>query len=397
MGFSNAAQPTDFRVQFNKQRLIFLDGLRGLAAFYVMVEHARWLLWEGFTEGYLKHPEAYPLPAKLLVYFMLIFSFGHQAVLLFFVLSGFVIHLRYAQQIEQQGSAARFDWRAYMLRRIKRLYPPFLFALLLTFLLDHYGAGLGYSIYTQNTAYPLINLNINSHFEPLTLLGSLLFVMTVYVPVWGSNGPVWSLVFEWWFYMVYPLFWAMSRRSIRLATLILVALFLLSFLPWSGVFLLAKTLFSLMLSWWFGALLADIYVGRITFKFWKIGLLSLLLPILLPLVIPISTLSAPFLTLEDIAWGVGFAGLIAACLSWQNRGGSLRILETFKPLGDCSYTLYVIHFPILTLLSGYVMSRASDGLLPRDFGWTFVGVALCLAIAFGLHFFTERPFIARRS
>src|SRR5665647_3307561 len=29
--------------------LLFLDGLRGLAAFYVMVGHARWLLWEGYS------------------------------------------------------------------------------------------------------------------------------------------------------------------------------------------------------------------------------------------------------------------------------------------------------------------------------------------------------------
>ena len=40
-----------------REQLVFLDGLRGLAAFYVLVGHARWLLWEGDTQ-YAAHPES---------------------------------------------------------------------------------------------------------------------------------------------------------------------------------------------------------------------------------------------------------------------------------------------------------------------------------------------------
>src|SRR5665213_1414486 len=38
--------------QTHEKYLQFLDGLRGLAALYVMVGHARWLLWEGYREGF---------------------------------------------------------------------------------------------------------------------------------------------------------------------------------------------------------------------------------------------------------------------------------------------------------------------------------------------------------
>src|SRR4029077_1171968 len=82
-----------------RARLAFLDGLRGLAAFYVMVGHARMLLWEGYSEGFLKHPSNYSIGAKAVVYFFSFFRYGYQVVLLFFVLSGFVIHLRYAKQL----------------------------------------------------------------------------------------------------------------------------------------------------------------------------------------------------------------------------------------------------------------------------------------------------------
>ena len=89
--------------------LRFLDGLRGLAALYVMIGHARWLLWEGYSEGYLQHPDSYSQAGKALVYFFSIFRYGREAVLFFFVLSGFVIHLRYARKLKAEvGSPSRF-------------------------------------------------------------------------------------------------------------------------------------------------------------------------------------------------------------------------------------------------------------------------------------------------
>jgi peptidoglycan/LPS O-acetylase OafA/YrhL len=193
--------------------------------------------------------------------------------------------------------------------------------------------------------------------------------------------------------MIYPFFWRLSRRSVALATAVMAGLWLLSFLPSSGILTLFSTIFALMLAWWFGVLLADIYTRRIRVKLAWLAPLTLLLPVLLPLVIPISSLSAPFLTLEDIAWGLGFTGLLALCLAWQNRGGSLRVLEVFKPLGDMSYTLYVIHFPILTLMSGILMSQTRDQVLPQRFDWTIAGILVCLGAAYAAHFFTERPFV----
>jgi peptidoglycan/LPS O-acetylase OafA/YrhL len=63
-----------------------------------------------------------------------------------------------------------------------------------------------------------------------------------------------------------------------------------------------------------------------------------------------------------------------------------------------SYTLYVTHFPILVLASGWLMSRSPKGLLPQHFGWVFAGMGTALLIAYGLHFIVERPFLtpARR-
>ena len=53
------------------QELNFLEPLRGIAAFVVLVGHARWLMWEGYSEGYLKHPETYSIIEKASVFFYL--------------------------------------------------------------------------------------------------------------------------------------------------------------------------------------------------------------------------------------------------------------------------------------------------------------------------------------
>src|SRR6516164_10849165 len=120
------------RARERRSRLAFLDGLRGLAAFYVMVGHARWLLWEGYSDGYKLHPERYSTMGKIIVHLLSAFRWGHEAVIFFFVLSGFVIHLRYAAGLAN-GSRDRFDFWPYFVRRARRLYPPLLAALAVTF------------------------------------------------------------------------------------------------------------------------------------------------------------------------------------------------------------------------------------------------------------------------
>ena len=51
---THTKQPRNPR-NVSDRNLVFLDGLRGLAALYVMVGHARWVLREGYSEGFLKH------------------------------------------------------------------------------------------------------------------------------------------------------------------------------------------------------------------------------------------------------------------------------------------------------------------------------------------------------
>jgi peptidoglycan/LPS O-acetylase OafA/YrhL len=370
--------------QASTTNLAFLDGMRGIAAAYVMVGHARWLLWEGYSEGYLRHPERYSLGGKALVYAGSAFRWGHEAVLFFFVLSGFVIHLRYARRL-QDGGDPRFDLGPYLYRRARRIYPPLIAALLITWGLDAFGAWLHLATADGTTLYPGMNVNIGRDHSLTTALRNLLCIM---FPVFGSDGPLWSLNFEWYFYLFYPAFYLVTRRSWVAATCLMVALSALGFAPiWPASLFWLRGVCAMMIVWWFGALLADCFVGRL-----RIHFASLVPALAAFLVLPFLHLGP---TSRDLVVGIGVAGFVAACFVLKERGASLAPLVRLGPLGEMSYTLYVVHFPILVLCSGLLM-RASGGTLPMHFGWVVVAIALCLTAAWALHFLVERPFTSRR-
>ncbi len=368
--------------------LFFLDGLRGLAAFYVLVGHARWLLWEGYSEGFVKHPHDYSRFETALVYASSLFRFGHEAVVFFFVLSGFVIHLRYSKQLYMNREEAQFDWTRYLMRRVRRLYPPLFLSLALTLALDLLGASLGFIIYQQKTPYPLINQNVLVPHDWFTGLGNLLFLMNSYVPTWGTNGPLWSLKFEWWFYMIYPVFWWLSKKSIALATGLMSCLWILSLFQLLTHIVLLNDVFSMMLAWWVGALLADVFTQRINVPFKRLS------PFLgFVILLPIFKTNS---VVHDILCSLMFGGLIAVCFAFQEKGRSLNLLDAIKPLGDMSYSLYVLHFPILVFMSGWLMSSSPGHCLPEHFGWSFVGILICLLVAYLAHLVVEVPFVTRK-
>lgn len=365
-----------------RRKLMFLDGLRGLAALYVLVGHARWLLWEGLAEGYRRHPNHYSLAGKLLVFGLSAFRWGHEAVLFFFVLSGFVIHLRYATGLARDPGY-QFGLASYLGRRARRLYPPLLFALAATWAVDTIGLKLQLPTALHATRYPLINANIGSDHSLRTLLANLVFIMT---PVFGSDGPLWSLNYEWYFYLLYPLVFLLARRSILGATVALVGLSVIGYAPiWPDALLWLRGVFQLMIVWWLGALLAERFARRLPVRYELVAGLMLA-----PLLLRVG-LFAPW---RDLVMGATFCGLIAFCFALQDRGWTLGSLARLQPLGEMSYTLYIVHFPIVVLMSGCLM-KASGGSLPEHFGWVALAIVLCVGLAWPLHLITERPFLPR--
>lgn len=156
-----------------------LDLIRALAACAVIVGHLRALFFVDFRQ--LSH-ECWPLQA---LYFLT--GFGHQVVVVFFVLSGFLI----SSTVIRSHVLGKWSWRDYAVNRATRLYVVLIPGLLLGFFWDRLGSRLfaAKGIY----AHPLADLGPAVPLQNFTsgnFLGNLFFLQTIFCDTFGSNGPL---------------------------------------------------------------------------------------------------------------------------------------------------------------------------------------------------------------
>jgi peptidoglycan/LPS O-acetylase OafA/YrhL len=371
----------------------FLDGLRGLAAVFVLIHHASFLLIRGSlvqlqSFGHVTPARLHPTFYRWLNLTLDPFRYGHVAVVFFFVLSGFVIHLRYAREMRNNPLGARFGWPGFVWRRVRRLYPPLLLAIGLTSLLYAIGSHLSPTLYRGMSLYSWDNGAAVADTRWTTLLANLTFLMPFYAPWWSGNSPLWSLGYEWWFYMLYPAFWWITKQSLWASTGLMAGLFVLSLFPSAWPSSLACKVLGLMPTWWLGVLLAEVYIGRIRLSFAWLSPLMLLMAAFQIRSLPDQV--------KTLVLGLGFAGVLAFCFTLRGRGYRLRLLSQLKPLGDMSYTLYVTHIPILILLSSLLIFRSPRSTLP-DAPWVLLtGVATAISFAWLAHWVVEAPFTRPR-
>lgn len=168
----------------NKAFSIYLDLVRFTAACLVYLYHSNQRLLS--TEL---------LPAS---------NFGHSAVVVFFVLSGFVI--AYITETKEN------QWITYAASRISRVYSVAVPALLLTIALDAVGRHLYPALYD----YPFDNF-------PIRIISSLMMLNeTWFISITSfSNVPYWSIGYELWYYVAFA---AASFLPLRLAYIALIAL-----------------------------------------------------------------------------------------------------------------------------------------------------------------------------
>lgn len=189
---------------------VVMDALRCVLALMVAFAHAWYLLIAD-----------YPGQATTIAsagYFLA--GFAHASVILFFVLSGYWI----AKSVDRRMTAG-WAWTGYAIDRLARLLVVVLPALVIGGILDAIGLYcLESSTHTGATDTYVLNNNLAERLGWQTLLGNILFLQSIAVPPFGTNGPLWSLAYEFWFYIWFPALWVSWRRrrpSPLLATLLL--------------------------------------------------------------------------------------------------------------------------------------------------------------------------------
>jgi peptidoglycan/LPS O-acetylase OafA/YrhL len=184
-------------------RLEFLDGLRGLSCFYVLLFHVATLKLEGHGDP--------STPARIVLAWL---NEGRLAVVFFIVLSGFSLMLPVARA-NTSGLAGGFG--RFMRRRARRILPPYYAALVLSMaVIVSYNAlavrfGLGQRI-------------DDAALEPGSIVSHLLLIHNVSFDwVYRINGPLWSVATEWQIYWVFALAMLPLRRFVGDAWTVVLA------------------------------------------------------------------------------------------------------------------------------------------------------------------------------
>ncbi|QQN72988.1 acyltransferase [Croceicoccus sp. YJ47] len=340
----------------------WMDALRMLAAVVVLLNHVRDLLWVDYNGERIWAP----------VYFMA--GYGHEAVMIFFVLSGFWITGSVMRRIDRPDF-----WQRYMLDRLSRLYVVLIPALLLGGVLDYVGSVvMNWPLYSGESGAHTVEMAVRDRLGLGTLLINLAFLQGLVGPTFGSNGPLWSLAYEFWFYAWFPAiaFVIVQRRFTLIAVSLLLAWFYpqvtLGFMSW----LMGTALY-------FAIIRYQSVMDRIGAKpkRWLAGML------LLNLVVLLYTRTVAGAA-SDLLVAVCFTGLLFVAISATHWLPSApRFLVLLGKQG--SFSLYAIHFPIAIFVCSALLAMLGGERLQPSFASLGAMVAIMVTIVGIAYYFAK--------
>jgi peptidoglycan/LPS O-acetylase OafA/YrhL len=339
-----------------------LNSIRAITALIIVIYHAKFILWCGGNEYIAKiglnHWLEYPLLAL-----DLLSSNGEPIVVCFFILSGFVITHSF-----RKSNYAIIQFYAI---RLIRIFIPFIFSIFLsiaTLSLVHWlNPGIfENSIREYNSRLIVAWNNLNL----ISIIKSIFFIKNKeYI---GLNFVYWSLLHEVIFYLIYPIYDRIKMKGRIALTIVLTGFYALfqNHLIYYQIFFLV------------GILIYDNF-SKIDSKpiFSNRKLYILLLPVLYVIMtinfimhwkIP-ADLTAAILSI------FAFDFVISYKLKWSG------IVNYFA---EFSYTLYLVHLPIL-LLTYCLLALLTNQVVFYERYYYYTGVIIAV-IGAKMLFFSEK-------
>lgn len=349
-----------------QERFHFLDGLRGIASFMILMHHSVTSAIRGAL-----HSIGLPVIGDYFAWFT------QSGVELFFVLSGVVLLRPFLR------GQRKFNVLNYFYRRIKRIYPPYWAALL-------FSAGVSWYIY----AYPTWYTNAVWH---LFFLWKEVLKESVIINFDGGyyNLAWWSLSVELLFYIIVPVIIFIFPKQYKVNNTNVI------------VSIIVTLALSVALELWLTAYHHEIY----DFRHLKVNVYQFIC-------YPVCFLMGVFLAARDFTpreayvmlscglilvlashfylpvvnpgYGLVYAGIVTLSFT---EGTFRRFLS--HPLmiwfGERSYSLFLIHFAVFYLTDNIVAQFVGSGMLYGVLS-RGIGIPLALFMAMLLFHFVERPF-----
>jgi peptidoglycan/LPS O-acetylase OafA/YrhL len=306
------------------KKLNILEAVRGGAALYVFIGHFVLMTFIDRTNKV-----------------SILFKFGQEAVILFFLMSGFVIQFSYAKK--------QIPFSEYFKKRFLRIYPLFLLSIFMVF---------------------IHNIFSGSPLELRTILGNLFMLQDVetikpgtIVTTYG-NSALWSLSYEWWFYMLFIPISNFKNKNLIVIFIVAISSILYYIYP---VQLLRWLMYFGI--WWSGVLLANFYLSnQLNLKnvFNKIIVQILFFPTLL---LFSKTLNEPFVSIGiyptlEIRHFVSAILFLLIAILWKHLNWlGYAFFKPLERIAPFSYGLYVLHLPIIMILEPFVFKYIKNSLI----------------------------------
>ncbi len=306
-------------------RLLPLDALRGIAALGVAIfwhyQHFNMALFQGSQ----KEQPYYQI-------FYWFYRYGANLVDFFFVLSGFVFMHVYSEKI----AAKKISLADFSILRLSRLYPLHLLTLVYVFLFQHI------RLLVNKEKFFIYDINDGYHF----VLNTVFFQSGFFDSGYSFNGPSWSISIEFFAYMLFFYLLIKFKKP----------LFLFAFCVFIGLFIVKTRLNYPGFNSTTSRVFIGFFIGCLTFiankKIAKDSFLRLSF-----------ILTAAFVSIVSIALSIGvgyekFVGdwrLINALVVYPaiillalniNLLGRILSVRPLTYLGDISFTVYMLHFPV---------------------------------------------------
>jgi peptidoglycan/LPS O-acetylase OafA/YrhL len=352
-------------------RVHWLDGVRGAAATFVVIHHIWLTAW----------PSDAPInPGPWWLGWLL---YGHMAVVTFIVVSGFSLALAPMRS----GGTLVGGVRRFLRRRAWRILPA-------------YWAALALSIFLT-AAFLQPDLGPGAIARSVGVYGLLLQDAA------GSanpNGALWSIAVEWQIYFVFPLILLMARRTTLITAVTATAAVVILAHAAAGLGGALDHINGLtpqfLACFAFGVLAVWIGSGdraralRRPLAAAALGAFGTFAGLAL---IQGSQWVVPHYFWIDLLFGVGVASLLTLIYAGEFvRAQRVLASRALMWLGLFSYSIYLVHDPIVGTLHKFVFGPLDVSPLATFWLSIAFGLPVVLALCYGFHLLFEAPFLRNR-
>ena len=308
----------------NKQLSIYLDLMRFLAAMAVLLSH-------------IDFPQFINL-----VKFR---SFGHDAVIVFFVLSGYVIF--YVSDTKEKNI------KDYFISRFARLYSVLFPALILSLVVDNIGHSINQDLYKFPPFFEN-NWLLYRFLANLFFINQLWFLNTQFL----ANAPIWSLGYEFWYYVLFGFAFFVKNRAIKIlllaGTCLLIGPKILILLP---IWLMGTLTYYLhrkinlshsisLILYLTSFILMAIFIYTYQYKMHTVAFLP-------------SIYSYSKTYLADYLFGL-FFGLNIFSFKYVNFDRILRWEKLIRNMASNTFSIYLYHLPLIMFYAALLKTKTND-------------------------------------